>query len=174
MAQSEGRVSPRLKVAGVLGQVGTSFSLVVVSTQSEPGFRIDTSHGGVWAAIALAQGLVRLLNPAYHNPAEDDERRGQGEAYGSVTEVLYDAAAKTSYLFVTFDTAWERGGLLLADLVRVGAYVLLPDVRAEAVNPQNIAIQPIPAQGAGGADVATVGSAGPKPRFDGHLSLIGA
>lgn len=170
-----GNVGGRLKIVQVDAAISsTRFVCRVVSVDADTSFRIDTSHGGVWASIAAATGRVRVQNPRYHNPVAANEEPGPLTASATVNRVSYDEGTRVSRIDISVDATWARGGFALLDIVQEGARVLLAKYTPASLNPEGVALQPHSSQGPGGVDILAWGQAARKPRHDGHKSLIGS
>jgi hypothetical protein len=124
---------------------GTSYR-IPVQPIADKGIDIADLAGGLFSDLVTAGGYIKVTCPIQSIATEIE---GYLDAYGTIDAIGYDAGTRTSYIDVTFDASWERGGhTLLGDILTPGEAVLsLTDYRPDGTHPQSGAtIQPPAAQ----------------------------
>jgi hypothetical protein len=171
---STGKRAPALKITASVNTSGATYELTVTAP-GDGSFNITTSYGGIFQDLADDGGRVRIVNPARHNPTAENEIPGPLECSAEVDSVSH--VAGVNKITVTIPVAWTRGGFTTGNLVEVGGFVCLQNLRPAATNPEGATIQGHASQGydsGSGRDFAVFSPVSRKPRFDSRRSLIGA
>lgn len=166
-----GNIAPTLTLplSPIVDPGGLTFEIPLTSF-GDVAFNPATDHSFVWQQIADDIGFVHLMNPAFHNPTDQNDVEGWGEMYGQIVGVISDAGTGLGRLVVAVDPAWARAGITPTDLCQPGAIVSLVDSRPPASNPQGALIQPIAAQLAPDLDILAFSS---RVSFQRSFSVIG-
>jgi hypothetical protein len=169
LPQSLGQIAPTLKprLPEFVGPLQVNLTL---TSEGDASFNALTDHGGIWSDLLSVGGLVHVVNPEIHNPTDQDDPSGWGEAYGTIDSVTFDAGTNRSVIGVSFNAAWVRGNVTLEALFSTSAVVSLVDRRTPASNPEGALIEPIGSQLAGGNDFLTFSS---RQSFQRNFSVIG-
>jgi hypothetical protein len=170
LPQSVGFIAPSLTPPG--GALDNGGGLFEIPAQSigDLAFNPATDHLGIWLDLENVLGYVHVLSAELHNPTDQDDREGWGEAYGQIVGVIPDVGTGLGRLVVQFDAAWNRGGVTIEALLTPSAILTLVDRRPASSNPQGALIEPIAAQLAVGNDFLALSA---SVSFQRNFSVIG-
>ena len=146
---------------------------IPVQPIADKGSNIGAIADSLLGDLVTAGGYIKVTCPLQSIATEIE---GYLDAYGTIDAIGYDAGSRTSYVDVTFDAAWERGGYtLLGDILTPGeAMLTLTDYRPDGSHPQTgSALQPPAAQlynGGSGKNITKIAGASP---FDKVRHLLG-
>jgi hypothetical protein len=139
----EGLIAPTLRPSLVTHVSGLTYDVDVTSL-GEAALNITTAHDGIWADYVSRDGLVHVTIPkhAAAGTTHGTERDGFLEAYATVDSVNHSGG--TSTIRLTFDSAWERDGKTIADILVSGeSFISLADRRLADTVPGGDLIEPV-------------------------------
>lgn len=171
--QSVGKIAPTLilrELRDVTG-AGPYTARVRVDSIGESSFDASTAHGGIWDAIRLAGGYVRIQRPIHATVTSPTlDQKGWLEAYAVLKTSSY--IGPESELTIELAAAFLHDGLTVADYLAPGeSFLTLMDV--DSTNRLGFRVEPIPAQlydDGAGEDFAKFDGLLP---FDSHRTVIG-
>ena len=88
LPQSVGQIAPTL--SHPLPSLNGLSVTLTVGSQGDASFDATTAHGGIWASLLAGGGYVRVVSPDFHNPTDQNDGAGWGEAYGQINGVRFD------------------------------------------------------------------------------------
>lgn len=149
---------------------------VPVASIADAGIDLTQAYDSLLNEIKAAGGYLRITRAVQGVTPSDTEREGYLEGYLSVDNLTHNAGTGEGLLTFTLDSAWERDGFTIGDLLVAGeSFISLSDRRPNGTSVAASDIEPASAQlyqsGAGTTPVVKVAG---QQTFDKTRYLLGS